>query len=1584
MSASLHARFAPHREVVQRVPLALADVAPDGVPGPAHPRARSAKRAPTRGRRAVAVLNTLAAQSAIAAPHGRMALAGSAGVTAAGDIAPAGDESVAEAHVIDNSTLLQAMADWLLGPNTQPISAQRRAAALERVYQLGDIGAAAPHSGTSVFQALLDVFARETGKAGATAAQADTTAGADILLAALLRCLVDWPIEYPQAHDRDMQWWLPTEIPAAQIASELQRRVRHSLSIDAATAQWVVETILSVDAPAVLRRDLPHDLCVGSFEWAMLICGSDYARTFGLDTRAMTYGQLLGICDVMVAAVRNGLLAPRHLAPAARAMRMIANAWPNHGAGRPLLDAWRWFDARLVERAATLRRLVGPPLAGEARTRERESIATLIALATDRMNVDDRHALLDGEVEIVVPTKLSVKTTVVSNTVMMSLGMYPRGLRQTRTFDVLPDRALVRTVSPDGREHLFAVCFSAGRPSLPVIARLPDQSVTAALDAAVREWVDGSVDLSGRNAERTWHLSRFPVTSQGAAPGDDAGPVDARGDSVTALARTLAEALAGNVTPAGGQRNAIGRLLPFGQCIADSANHDAKGMLSSCLRDLVGFVPVLGELVDGVIAAERIGGSLISKAVGRLLQDIPERTPPVATPRVLASEYAAHVRTDAAQRILAPDVAGIRAQLSSDAQLGPLVPHFDAYERSGGFSAAGRGVPRVAAHASEDETVATAPADAMPATPVAGSATETRLPALVDMLRRYPPAALDDVPADAGSRYARIGEDLYPVHFDSNGNTWRVFHPRETWRPGLPVRFNGETNQWEFNGTTGLRGGGGCVGRMVASDLDALVWRWAQSERAGHPAGPYTAEDLIDLVGQALVFPHWGLRLARIGVRELPPALERIDGLRMLDGRENQLEEVRLSGMNALEHLDLGFNRLRSVALEALPRLQTAILRRNEISEFVLRDAPSIQELDLSNNSLASIAGLDRLPQSLRTLRLNANCITELPASIANWQFVGQLELRSNGLTELRAEIQGMHNLSSLSLGHNRLQALPRQIGLVSSLETLVVNDNALSGLPAELGRLHRLQVLNAANNQIAELPDAITELRRLYMMDLGNNALTRLPPDMDKLKALRVLNLSNNRLQVLPPELGRLDLTTVNLSGNRLETLPASLVSLRNLHTLNLANNALTDVPAWFADLPRHCTVDLRGNPLSPQAYARLETLPNCTRILVGERETLDGGRRNLAAAVDAWLARQAHRGWLGSRERELQMEAWRVIAEEQSAWAFATLLDDLPMTSEYSGITTRSGFTARVIETLDAVRADPDLRIEAFDAAAASVGTCSDGVALTWNNIEMAALASRARQGSGQLTAQQTAALLELVRGQFRRNALDTFGRRLVEERRDISEYEVDDVEVLLALRVRLADALGLPVPPRGMTFPSFARFDPQDMYDAVRAVREAETHEAIVEAALSQSFWTRHLERLHVVDFDAIRDDFSDQMNALFEARDALPDAEYLGRANALAQQRERAFDALHRELTQHYVREPRMPAVSSVSAGEPGPGRAARPGLAFGSERQAGSVAVPQARGEPDAGAVVTPASWPDQAIARTRAVDRLFPTTTFVR
>ena len=280
-------------------------------------------------------------------------------------------------------------------------------------------------------------------------------------------------------------------------------------------------------------------------------------------------------------------------------------------------------------------------------------------------------------------------------------------------------------------------------------------------------------------------------------------------------------------------------------------------------------------------------------------------------------------------------------------------------------------------------------------------------------------------------------------------------------------------------------------------------------------------------------------RIDEYGVGEL--TLPRKRELRNLLDNELSLEHALMVGEGALSTLH---NQRRKV-LALLGRSEWEPRVNDATSKVYYQNYVTEEPVDEMPAALDLFGGMT----SLTSLKLSANMLGELPASMRH-----------------------MHWLKRLEVAENHLEKLPPGIGECHSLVTLKLMTNEIHEIPPSFTGLTSLRHLNLTSNFVTDLPWAFcTALSKLTHLYLTDNQLTRLPNSFRFMTKLAEFHVQENPL-VSP------SMETVNkgLAHVMWECWNEFYTTLRGpppevaIHTYGTANECRQPVPALEKDLQK------------------------------------------------------------------------------------------------------------------------------------------------------------------------------------------------------------------------------------------------------------------------------------------------------------------------------------------------------------------------------------------------------------------------------
>ncbi|MGE8406783.1 MAG: NEL-type E3 ubiquitin ligase domain-containing protein [Pseudomonas sp.] len=455
------------------------------------------------------------------------------------------------------------------------------------------------------------------------------------------------------------------------------------------------------------------------------------------------------------------------------------------------------------------------------------------------------------------------------------------------------------------------------------------------------------------------------------------------------------------------------------------------------------------------------------------------------------------------------------------------------------------------------------------------------------------------------------------------------------------------------------------------------------------------------------------------------------------------------------------------------------------------------------------------------------------------------------------------------------------------------------SGSSASLGRflqrfthLEELRI-SGVETPLGELPEALHGLRSLRDLSLVNVGLLVDQGVMDflaKIRSLTYLQLDGNRLGAITDMTawhGRSQMS-LSLATMGLETWPQWLNELlpQGLEFVGLDGNRLIELPEFLLANRRSeagaSEISLRGNPLPHETLMRAHTsqhfnrpysfsldLPEDIALLPVETHTSDSDADFLSSDDEAVADSDSTSGasvWLTGTvaEDERLAALWQQLEQRPEARNLLGLVERLRHSADYRARAARAELTQRVWAVLEAAEQDEALLVLLDGMALEPLkqlrnhGTCPDGIRMEFNQMEVQVFT---RQALRQIPEENRGeALYSLARRLFRSQRLDAIAREQAAGR--------DEAEVRLAYRLRWAEALDLPQPPRHMLYRSSADIRPGELDAALTRVYADEAGQAFIDYASHCDFWVAYLRETHAEAFSPLKQDFERRVTELID--------------------------------------------------------------------------------------------------------------------
>ena len=481
------------------------------------------------------------------------------------------------------------------------------------------------------------------------------------------------------------------------------------------------------------------------------------------------------------------------------------------------------------------------------------------------------------------------------------------------------------------------------------------------------------------------------------------------------------------------------------------------------------------------------------------------------------------------------------------------------------------------------------------------------------------------------------------------------------------------------------------------------------------------------------------------------------------------------------------------------------------------------------------------------------------------------------------------------------LPSLPAVIDFGHVTRLSLRNMNLLEIEPGFLQRFSRVRSLNLRGNLLTSVPAGIEQLVELTELNLGDNHIALSSEGRQRIAALYrlvSLDLHCNLLGQAPDVRGLFHLRSLNLRMTGLRALPLALLESPSLTLLDLRENSISELSegalqALSRDPER---VYLHGNPLSQRTVTQLRDL------LQGRATAAMPVRLHNDTLMDErmrWLEGVA------PADQAYRLAQWDRLAAEDGAADLFRFFADFSRSGDFQR--QPHEMCRRVWGIIEACELNGEVR-EAVFQQAAGPRSCADQMLLILSALEVRTLA--AQRSAGLEGAYAMRPLLRLGRELFRLDQVDRIAARHIQQVRSRNpRIQVDDVEVHLAYRVGLADALGLPGQPSSMHFAPASGVTSDDLRLAEREVRDAESPDALSHSLAQRDFWQQYLQRLHAGWFEAANAPFHERLEAIFDQREQMTDHAFIAAVENVQSERSTAEWALYLQLTrQAYDRHP----------------------------------------------------------------------------
>jgi len=488
----------------------------------------------------------------------------------------------------------------------------------------------------------------------------------------------------------------------------------------------------------------------------------------------------------------------------------------------------------------------------------------------------------------------------------------------------------------------------------------------------------------------------------------------------------------------------------------------------------------------------------------------------------------------------------------------------------------------------------------------------------------------------------------------------------------------------------------------------------------------------------------------------------------------------------------------------------------------------------------------------------------------------------------------------------------------------LQLEDLVLADFPGNLpgffaSRVRRLELVRF-DAQLPTLERFVSQFPQLLELSLstGQPGLAQVPEFLTRLVHLRDLSLVRMGMtidQAAMEAFGRMPaLSSLQLDGNALGQInDVSMFDERFLGFLGLGRMGITHWPAWLermlpngvellglddnrlSELPNFLLenrrsetgaveISLHGNPLTRETLIRAHTSQHFGRpytftmdvprdiLAMGREEHTSDSESDGTEETDEVLMSDEEPAvtWeTGDVEEDARHEGlWARLSSDPEASSLMALVAYLRHSADYRTASTRLELVNRVWVVLEAAAEDAELR-QALNGMAVEPlqqvhdhDTCADGIRLEFNQMELLVNTRRALRTLPEEN--RGPALFRLMRSLFRSQRLDSIARERAGQR--------DEAEVRLAYRLRWAEQLELPLPPRSMLYRRVADIAPGELDQAFTQLQLDEAGPGLLSFAADCDFWVAYLRETYAERFKVIKDGYE---AAVLGVIDAYPD-------------------------------------------------------------------------------------------------------------
>ncbi len=401
---------------------------------------------------------------------------------------------------------------------------------------------------------------------------------------------------------------------------------------------------------------------------------------------------------------------------------------------------------------------------------------------------------------------------------------------------------------------------------------------------------------------------------------------------------------------------------------------------------------------------------------------------------------------------------------------------------------------------------------------------------------------------------------------------------------------------------------------------------------------------------------------------------------------------------------------------------------------------------------------------------------------------------------------------------------------------------------------LHLKEWNGGAQTEIAKSRIISCYLNHSTSLDLSNLGLSSLPDCLNTL-AIRSLNCSHNRLTTLSPLPPSLKILIC--SHNQLNSLPPLPTSLTNI---DCEDNLITALP----DLPDSLNILICINNL-------ITTLPYIPATTIA---TFSIRKKSPFKELIERLKATAQEDLPPSLE-SVDLTAF----DEAFTEAFLNWYNLLTHQKDFEGEVGEKNLALTLLATLSLSASDPDYLDVVKAALSEALDTCTDRSLYYLNFLTVA---RKLKESTSEVQK------IGVLKGAFAFSQLEKSAKAIIESRLDakafslgrpltdeeIEEIKHEEIELYLALQIKLKDHFGLPIETTSMRFDGLDRLCSEELALAKTFIHsQLENSETFLDFCASDESWKESMKKIHSAEFAILSKTFQDELERLMELQEEL---------------------------------------------------------------------------------------------------------------